>query len=139
MNEEIHVNTEEHSEVAVSKQIDNQKETNSEHLIEEQSDDSAVDNVCIYGLSFRNKRGVFTVKDELNKYRIDDQLVVRTCRGKEVAKVKYVQLNKMLDREREIIIKDILRLVNQEDLDVERRNREKEKSAMEIAQKKSAG
>ena len=137
MNEEIHVDTEENSEATVTKQIDSQKETNSEHLIEEQRDDFATDNVCIYGLSFRNKRGVFTIKDAFDKYSIDDQLVVRTCRGKEVAKVKYVQLNKMLDREREINIKGVLRLVNQEDLDVERRNREKEKSAIEIAQKKS--
>ena len=64
-------------------------------------------------------------------------MVVRTCRGKEVATVKYVQLNKMLEREREIDIKRVIRLVNEQDLDAERRNREKEKSAMEIAQKKS--
>ena len=58
---------------------------------------------------------------------VGDQVVVRTCRGKEVATVKYVQLNKMLEREREIDIKRVIRLVNEQDLDAERRNREKEK------------
>tara|TARA_Y100000589_G_scaffold3489_2_gene3154 strand:- start:374 stop:1357 length:984 start_codon:yes stop_codon:yes gene_type:complete len=137
MNEEIHVDTDEHSEVTLGEEIATDTLITSEHLVNEQGEDLAVGSISIYGLSFRNKRGVFTVKDEIDKYSIDDQLLIRTCRGKEVAKVKYVQLNKMLDRERELEIKDILRVVNQEDLDIERRNREKEKNAIDIAQKKS--
>jgi len=132
MNEEIQHETEiEHTEVALSEQIDNSAEP------VDSGNDISIENVCIYGVSIRNKRGVFTVKDEMDKFRSGDQIVVRTCRGKEVATVKYIQLNKMLDRGREIDIKRVLRPVNEQDLDVERRNREKEKSAMEIAQKKS--
>ena len=132
MNEEIKFETEiEHTEVALSESVDDlEKNIKS-------TDDIPLESACIYGLSIRNKRGVFTVKDEFDKFSSGDKVVVRTCRGKEVATVKYVQLNKMLEREREIDIKRILRLVNDQDLDAERRNREKEKSAMEIAQKKS--
>ena len=132
MNEEITFETEiEHTEVALSESVDDlEKNIKS-------TDDIPLESASIYGLSIRNKRGVFTVKDEFDKFSSGDQVVVRTCRGKEVATVKYVQLNKMLEREREIDIKRILRLVNDQDLDAERRNREKEKSAMEIAQKKS--
>ncbi|MEE2923363.1 MAG: regulatory iron-sulfur-containing complex subunit RicT [bacterium] len=132
MNEEIKYETEiEHTEVALSESVDDlEKNIKS-------TDDIPLEGACIYGLSIRNKRGVFTVKDEFDKFSSGDQVVVRTCRGKEVATVKYVQLNKMLEREREIDIKRVIRLVNEQDLDAERRNREKEKSAMEIAQKKS--
>ena len=132
MNEEIKFETEiEHTEVALSESVDDIEKNI------ESTDDIPLESACIYGLSIRNKRGVFTVKDEFDKFSSGDQVVVRTCRGKEVATVKYVQLNKMLEREREIDIKRVIRLVNEQDLDAERRNREKEKSAMEIAQKKS--
>ena len=132
MSEEIEFETQiEHTEVALSEQIDNLVESDTVN------NDIPPESVCIYGLGIRNKRGVFTVKDEFNKFNSGDKIVVRTCRGKEVATVKYVQLNKMLDREREIDIKGVLRVVSDEDLEIERRNREKEKSAMEIAQKKS--
>lgn len=132
MNEEIQLETEtNHKEVAISEELN----TSADPI--DSGDDIPLENVCIYGLSIRNKRGVFTVKDEIDKFRSGDQVVVRSCRGKEVATVKYVQLNKMLDRGRELDVKRVLRLVNEQDLDVERRNREKEKSSIEIAQKKS--
>ena len=141
MNEQIYEQNQiENSEPVIEASYD---EASNLDLEPDEANDGKCTNIsenngeCIYGIHIRNKRGVYTVKDHFGSYSIDDQVVVRSSRGKEVATIKYVDLNKMMDRDRDIDVEGILRLVTEQDLDVEQRNREKEKSAIEIAQKKS--
>ncbi|MCJ8346280.1 hypothetical protein MJH12_12115 [bacterium] len=89
----------------------------------------------VYGFKFGNRPGVFTYKSD-DKYSINTKLIVKTDRGKELTEVKYIDLNKEIDRKRELEIYSIVRVVNDNDEAIILRNIEKEKSALEIARKK---
>lgn len=139
MNEEVYQQTQiEQSETVIEMPYSetSENDSDSEFITDTTSAKESHEN-CVYGLQIRNKRGIFTVKDRAGIYKIDDQVVVRSSRGKEVVTVKYVDLNKMMDREHEIELERILRPVTEQDLDIEKRNREKERSSIEIAQKKA--
>ncbi|MCO4781391.1 MAG: hypothetical protein KC646_03650 [Candidatus Cloacimonetes bacterium] len=89
----------------------------------------------VYGLKFENRVGVFTIRSE-NKYAIGDRLIVKTDRGKELSSVKYIDLNKELDRRKELDVISIVRLANENDDAIINRNVEKQKSAIDIAKRK---
>ncbi|PCJ18403.1 MAG: hypothetical protein COB02_10930 [Candidatus Cloacimonadota bacterium] len=89
----------------------------------------------VYGLKFENKLGVFTIKTN-DEYKIGDQLIVKTDRAKELATVKYIDLNREIDRKRELEIYSIIKVVDENDKAIILRNIEKQKSALDIAKRK---
>lgn len=90
----------------------------------------------IYGLKLRNKRGIYTVRSE-GDFRFGDEVLVKSTRGKEVSKVQYVGLNSLIRRSRDVEVESLLRGVTEQDRETMERNREKEKTALEIAGQKA--
>jgi cell fate regulator YaaT (PSP1 superfamily) len=93
------------------------------------------DSSQVYGLKFENRVGVFTIRSD-TKYDLGARVIVKTDRGKELCSIKYVELNKELDRKKELDIISIIRPINENDEVIIKRNAEKQKSARDIAKRK---
>lgn len=99
---------------------------------EEDFSESSPAQGVIAGLSFRNKRGVFTLRQNEFELREGQGVVVKTNRGREFATVKYLGLNKEIDRGRDLRIFEIIRIADENDLATEERNRAQELHSQSI-------
>ncbi len=89
----------------------------------------------IYGLEFRNKRGVFTISSDL-EIPTGSSILVETNRGKELAKVRYSQLNKHQERARELEVYELISLASDKDLQIQAKNEAQELADQSLCMQK---
>jgi cell fate regulator YaaT (PSP1 superfamily) len=89
----------------------------------------------IYGISLRNRRGIFSCRDS-RVFTAGENLIVKTSRGREFAVLCNVGLKVEIKREGDLYVQKIIRQANDDDIKNEQKNREKEQKSCAVAERK---
>ncbi|MEG2377482.1 MAG: stage 0 sporulation family protein, partial [Clostridia bacterium] len=89
----------------------------------------------IIGVRFKELGKVYSFDPDGNKYEIGDSVIVETARGIEFGEVATAN-SEVTDEQVVIPLRKVVRTATDEDKEIVRRNREREREALKICQKK---
>ncbi|MEG2858189.1 MAG: regulatory iron-sulfur-containing complex subunit RicT, partial [Clostridia bacterium] len=89
----------------------------------------------IIGVRFKELGKVYSFDPDGNKYEIGDSVIVETARGIEFGEVATAN-SEVTDEQVVSPLRKVVRTATDEDKEIVRRNREREREALKICQKK---